>query len=400
MARLQHVVNETGRAGKCDRRLGDVISRIGKNTFPEFPLLLTGAVRPDQHAVAARFSYCLHHQFVEIGQHVIALLRLGQQEGLQVVEHRIFSQIVPDDLRHVGVERLVICHAGAEGVRQRDVPRPVGIEQSGHAQNRVRAEGQGINEIVVHPAVNHVHAAQSRGGAHVDDVVMRHQVAPFHQLNSHLAGEIGVLEVGRVEYTGTEQHSRRLRPSFRGHGPQRAQQGLGIVLDGPHALQAKQIGENPLHDPAVGQHVGDAAGHAQIVFQHHELAAGQANQVRAYYRDVNVARHLQPAHLPPEVPAAVNNFAGHDAVGENAPLVIDVAQKEIQRRDALRQAAFDVVPLGAGDQARDQVIGKNPLCALSPTVNREGNALIQEGEVGGVLAPANFVRRKRGQHLQ
>ncbi|MGC1187936.1 MAG: GNAT family N-acetyltransferase [Candidatus Acidiferrales bacterium] len=48
---------------------------------------------------------------------------------------------------------------------------------------------------------------------------------------------------------------------------------------------------------------------------------------------VIVARYPQLAHLAPEMPAAVNQFARHHAVGKYQPFVINVLQEQIQRRD-------------------------------------------------------------------
>src|SRR6185295_5464346 len=122
------------------------------------------------------------------------------------------------------------------------------------------------------------------------------------------------------------------------------------MLDGAYALAAKQIGKNTLHHPAVGQHVGNSAGHAEVVFQDHELATGHPDQVRPDHCDIYIARHLQPTHLAAEVSAAIDDLAGYDAVGENAAFVVNIAQEEIEGRYALGQSAFDATPLRAGNE--------------------------------------------------
>jgi hypothetical protein len=119
------------------------------------------------------------------------------------------------------------------------------------------------------------------------------------------------------------------------------------VLDGPHAIALKELRKGPLHHAAVGEHVTHAGGHAQIVFKHHKLAGVQAQQVGADDGDVDVARHLQAAHLAPVVLATVDQLARHDAVVEDLGVGVDVAQEEIERGDALGEAALDAVPLRA-----------------------------------------------------
>src|SRR4051812_19438041 len=101
------------------------------------------------------------------------------------------------------------------------------------------------------------------------------------------------------------------------------------MLNWTNALLTKQIRENSLHHPAVGQHVRDPAGHPQIVFQYHKLATWHSDQVRSDDSHVNIARYLQSSHLPPEVFTAVDNLTRHGAIGKNAAFVINVPKKQI-----------------------------------------------------------------------
>ena len=59
-----------------------------------------------------------------------------------------------------------------------------------------------------------------------------------------------------------------------------------------------------------------------------------------------------------------------------------------------------MVPLRAGDDARQKIVGKNPLGPFLAAVDREGDALVQEGKVGGMLAAPDFISRQRREHLQ
>ena len=98
------------------------------------------------------------------------------------------------------------------------------------------------------------------------------------------------------------------------------EQRLRVMLDRLHAALRNSSGKICFITSAIRQHVRDAAGHAQIVFQHDELAVGQADQIRARHRDVDIARHLQAAHLAAEMPAAINQLARNDAVVERSCL--------------------------------------------------------------------------------
>jgi hypothetical protein len=193
------------------------------------------------------------------------------------------------------------------------------------------------------------------------------------------------------------------RGGLRGERAQRGQQQLRIVLDGAHAVAVKELREGALHDAAVGEHVADAGGHAEVVFEDDELAGVEAEQVGADDGDVDVARDLEAAHLAAVVLATVDQLAGDDAVGEDFGVGVDVAQEEIERGDALGEAALDAVPLLGGDEAGQQVVGEDALGAFVAAVDGEGDALGEEGEVGGLLAALQFVggqgpgsRRGRG----
>ena len=51
---------------------------------------------------------------------------------------------------------------------------------------------------------------------------------------------------------------------------------------------------------------------------------------------------------------------------------------------------FDLRPFIGGNDARDQVVGEDALGAFFAAVNGEGDAFLEEGEVGGLLAFAQF----------
>jgi hypothetical protein len=70
--------------------------------------------------------------------------------------------------------------------------------------------------------------------------------------------------------------------------------------------------------------------------------------------------------------------------------VIDVVQEEIERRDALRQAALNRIPFTASNDARQQIVREDFFRAFFASVDREGDALIKKRQVGSLLAAAQF----------
>jgi hypothetical protein len=77
--------------------------------------------------------------------------------------------------------------------------------------------------------------------------------------------------------------------------------------------------------------------------------------------------HVDAAHLPPIVPAALNQLARDHALSEDPLVVIDVLEKEIDCREALRQAALQRAPLLRRDDAGRRSNGKiRSVPSLSP----------------------------------
>ena len=251
-------------------------------------------------------------------------LLIRQQVSLHVLQDRLLRQVVLDNVRHIRIQRLVVRHSCPKRIRQRHVACAVRIEQPRHPQNRISAKRQWIDKVVIYSPVDHVHPPQTARRTHVDDVVMRHQIAPLNQLDAHLPRQVSMFVISGIEHSRRQQHDIRFRSPFRCKRPQCSQQQLRILLDRPYVVAAKQLRKDPLHHPPVRQHVAHAARHPQIVFEHHKLAVLHPDQVRPANRDVHVSRHLQPNHLPPEVLAAIHHITRHHAFFEDPPLVIDV----------------------------------------------------------------------------
>ena len=179
-----------GRAGRQrQRRLGDETFGLALELVAERFDRGLGRGRSDQHAVAAGAVHFLHHQFSEIVEHISQILRFAAAPGRHVLQDRLFAEIEFHDLGHVGVDRLVVGDAGADRVGERDVAGGIGRHQPGHAERRIRAEGEGIEEVVVDAAINDIDALQALGGAHEHLIVLDDEVAALDQLDAELVGE-------------------------------------------------------------------------------------------------------------------------------------------------------------------------------------------------------------------
>jgi len=100
---------------------------------------------------------------------------------------------------------------------------------------------------------------------------------------------------------------------------------------------------------------------------------------------VHPARDLEAHHLPPEVAGREHELRVHLALAQDALRAVHVGQEEIQGGDPLHEPAFEPLPLPARHHARHEVEGEDPLRALGLAVDGEGDALVEELDVG--LAP-------------
>ncbi len=81
-----------------------------------------------------------------------------------------------------------------------------GAQQARDAQERIRPHRQRIEEGIVDPAVDHVDPLRAARRAHEDAALVDEQVGALHQLDAHLVGQEGVLEIGAVVVAGRQQH--------------------------------------------------------------------------------------------------------------------------------------------------------------------------------------------------
>ena len=98
--------------------------------------------------------------------------------------------------------------------------------------------------------------------------------------------------------------------------------------------------------------------------------------------------------------AAVDHLPRHDAVCQDPSLVVDVFQKEVERGDPLGQSHLHGRPFGGRDDARNQVVREDLFGSFLAAVDREGDALIQEAKVGGLLSALQLVRGQGDKVLQ
>ena len=144
----------------------------------------------------------------------------------------------------------------------------------------------------------------------------------------------------------------------------------------------EQTRESALHRLPVLDHVGNPGRAARVIFQHQISAIFVADEIGAANVNVNIARHIEVHELGPEMRCLPDDLFGNDTVAKNVLRVIDVVQKQIQRRDSLDESAFDEFPFFRGNDARHEIERKNALGPLVVVVDSKSDALREKGRGG------------------
>ncbi len=213
------------------------------------------------------------------------------------------------------------------------------------------------------------------------------------KLDAHLAGQEGVLEIGRVAHTGGEQHHDRLLGTNRRGPPQRVEQPPRIGSNRPHMLLQEQAGKDAGHGPAVLHHVGHAGRHLQVVLEYPQEPCLVADDIDPCEVDPHAVRRLDTVRRPAKPGRGGEQRPRHHPVPDHLARPVDVGEKRLQRAYPLHDARFDQLPLGRRDQPRDQVEREDPLFAGMG----EHDALVAEAAIPGLRPPRQVVAGERLQ---
>ena len=369
------VVHPGGRRREGDDALGDPVAGVGLHLERQLVELGAGRRRADHQALAARAVDPLEDELVAAGQRVLAHGVVDQVHRLDVVQDRVLAQVVADHGRDVGVDELVVGHAVAHAVGDRHPAGPRRVDDARAAHQRLGAELQRVEVLVVDAAVDHVHRHLALGGAQEDVGAVADEVAPLHQVHAHEAGQQRVLVEGRVVHARGEHDHRRVLHRGRRGAAQRVDQAGRVVGHHLNGLAPEQLGQHPGHGGAVGQHVAHPRRAAQVVLEHAELAVLVADHVDARHVDAHAVGRRVAVGRPHEPGRARDHLVRDEPVADDARRAVDVGQEELEGPHALGHPRGHLGPLGAGEDPGHHVEGERPLLA----VEVEGDALVHEG---------------------
>lgn len=307
---------------------------------------------------------------------------------------------MPDDLGDERVNGFVVRDAGPGGIAEGDGSGSVSVEEAGHAESAVVIERDGVDEVVIDAPVDHADALTAFGGSGKDLVIFDDEVAPFDERDSHFAGEEGVLEVGGVVAARGEHDGKGVFAVVRSDEGERIEEHLRVVADGPDGVAIEELGEGSGEEVSVLNDVRDPAWTSAVVFEDQEVASVVADEVGS----ADVGEHLSgwddASQFPSVLLSGKDQVPGDDAFVKDLLLAVDVEQEHVERSDALGEASFEVVPLGGGDDSRDEIEREDSFAAFGFAVDVEGDSLVEERGVLEGLSAGDFFGRHVAEGLE
>ena len=405
MTRRQLAADQRRHGAQLDDGLGDPAARVLPEAGAQFVEFLHGGPRADHDALAAGPVDGLDDEFVESVEHLFAVVLVLHPPGVDVGQDRLLRQVITDEIGHVGVDELVVGDAVADRVGDGDIAATGRVQQAGHAEYRIPFEMNRIDEIVVDPAVDHVHRQEAVGGAHADPSGLCDEVASFDEADTHQTSEQGVLEVGRVVGARRKHDHARIADTGRSTGAQGGEQLAGVLRDRANSVVREGFRQTGGHRAPVRHDVGDTGGNADVVLQHPEIALRVPDEVDAGDVHANAGRRVDALRGAQEVRAAGDDATRDHAVVEDLALSVDVTQECLECANPLRHTGFDVRPGLVVDQTGNDVDRERPL--LATDVERDALVEIRVREVVGSrthvvrgqpfdLTPELDIRRARG----
>ena len=178
---------------------------------------------------------------------------------------------------------------------------------------------------------------------------------------------------------------------------QRAVQMQAVLVHTTHLKTGHYVRQHALSHVAVLHHISDAGRRARIVLQHHEAAGLVAHDIGAADMHIGAERHVEPDHGFAVPGIAQHQLPRHHPVRQDFLPVIDVVQEHVERAHALDDTGLDLLPLGGGQHAGDQVERQDAIDRRSVGIDGESDAALQQVAFGVHRAAAQGLHRELRQ---
>ena len=330
---------------------------------------------------------------VEFVEHALALARLSAPPGRDIRHDEILAEQPAGERGQEGEHSARFDHAGPGHVLNRDAALPDGLEQAGNADVRGRVQFQRVAPIGVDISPQDVATFEAGDRPDEDPTFPHDEIVAFHQQKAEIAREIGLLVVGEAQGTGTQDTDARLRARAGGLQPcsERAKE-WGEPFDIELCIEIRKgLGD----DESILQRVAAARGSLRPVSEHPPSAVRPAADIGGVETQAPAAGRPDAAHRGNKIHRACDSCGGKRAFRDQAAFAISVGENALQQLGPLNDAAYDLAPLGFGDQQRHSADRPDPLVLLAG--DPVGKPTASDSPIGGRESLSHFVRLERGE---
>lgn len=285
-------------------------------------------------------------------------------------------------------QRRILQQSAAERVHYGRRPTTQHLDESRHAEPRIRPQVERIGELGVHPPQYHVDPLERTERSHPQRTVPHHQIHALHQRKTQLRRQIGLIERGLGMRTGTEHHYHRVvvglcrLDQHRSHGPCEGCQGAWIGM-------LERLRDRRRHDVAIGQCVTDAGRRLRPVRDRTELPVAPTADIAGVQEQLMPSRHRDAVRGSHVTGVAEHHLRWKQPRDECPARAVDIGEHLVEHPGTLHQPGFQPGPIVRGDQQRDRI---EPPRRRSGVLHRPdlgvGDAVVLDQSAHPVVQPA------------
>ena len=338
----------------------------------------------------------LDHQVFEVGEHVGATCRVTAPPRRRAGDQRLLAEQHPGQLAQVGQQRRVLREPRTERVDDADVAAAARLDESGHSQQRVGPQLEGVAPLGVLAAHDHMHRFEPGDRLQPHVAVADGEVVGLDEGVPQRAGEEAVLEVRLVQGSGGQDDDPGIVHTGRGHlGECPAERGEPRP-ERFGAAAPQQVGIAGRDDLSVLERVPEARRCLGPVRDHREAAVRAAADICRVQRQVAASAGWHTDAGPQVVAVADDRVDRQDARAQQTLIAEHVCEQQFEHLRTLRERTAEPRPLGPFDHHRDRV--ERPVLAVG-SVQMEHRAVAVQLALDARRVPAECVRAPSQQRL-
>ena len=310
-------------------------------------------------------------------------LGLAAPPGRDVGDEQLLAAQRFANLGNEGEERPRLQDADAERVDHGDAAPADRLDQAGRADLRPLVELQRIGPRRVQPPPEHADRPQSLDGADHQGAVDHRQVLALQQKEAQVSGDIGLLVVGLIEWTGGENGDAALVVGAQ--SLQRIEEGAEEASKPMDVGLPVKVRKDAAGGDAIFEREGSAGGCLRAVAQHPPAAIRAAADFEGQEMQEMARARLYPNQRPQPLRIGGDQRSRQMSVADQAVVAVNVGHDRFQKIGALDHPRREVLPLVLGDHHRHMAegpvaLGHHTLAVLTVVDAGVAQILIAAGE--------------------